>query len=86
MYLPNQFTERTIGSIFVKGKPGLVTDIILFPQESPEIRLGAINARFLRFTGHAPEVGMVLRFVNLSEEQLCAINQLIDQSPPASAA
>ena len=86
LYLPNQYTELSIVKLFASGKPGVITELKLQPENLPEVNLVEVSARFLRFTGNEPEVGMVLRFVNLSESQMDAINNLVELLPPVKAA
>ncbi|MFT4726896.1 MAG: hypothetical protein ACI9UN_001391 [Granulosicoccus sp.] len=84
-YISQQFTDHTVKQMFKAGKASLIKDIILYPGRVLEIVLGDIKARFLYFTDTQPLPGMVLRFSDLSEEQLNKLNLLTDELPKIGA-
>ncbi|OED34127.1 hypothetical protein AB833_32565 [Chromatiales bacterium (ex Bugula neritina AB1)] len=75
-YCKFQFTESTVEQVLLPDKASPINNLKLAPIGEPEIVVGAIHARFLRFIGSGEERGMVMRFVNLSEEQIDLMNLL----------
>lgn len=84
-YLSQQFTDETITQLFLPGETGLIKEFKLYPRGGSEISLGQVHARFLYFTDTQPLPGMVLRFANLSEQQLELLNKLTNELPKIGA-
>ena len=80
-YISQQFTEETVTQLFLPGETGLIKNFKLHPRGGSEISLGQVHARFLYFTDTQPLPGMVLRFANLSEQQLELLNKLTNELP-----
>lgn len=80
-YISQQFTDETVTQLFNPGEPGLIKNFKLHPRGAPEISLGQVHARFLYFTDTQPLPGMVLRFANLTEQQLELLNKLTHELP-----
>lgn len=80
-YTWTQYTDKSVSDIFQDGKPALLRNMNLFPDNRPMISLGDIKARFLRFNGDTTSQGLVLRFVHLSEGQLDKLNDLTGMLP-----
>jgi hypothetical protein len=84
LYIPNQFTVVSIKHLFKPAEASTIRNFNLYPESSTEISLGNVDARFLNFTNGKLHVGMVLRFVNLTEKQLDTLNSLVSQLPAVS--
>lgn len=77
-----QFTPLTINKVFNGDEAATLKNVVLYPPELPEVSLGHVDARFLHFTQGQKFIGLVLRFVGLSELQLDSLNTLCDKLPP----
>jgi len=82
LYMGQQFTPLTINKIFNGDEPATLKQFVLYPPDAPAVKLGEIDARFLHFTEGKKFIGMVIRFVGLSEIQLDRLNTLCDSLPP----
>jgi hypothetical protein len=82
LYMGQQFTPLTINKVFNGDEAATLKNVVLYPPEHPEVRLGHIEARFLHFTPGQKFIGMVIRFVGLSEPQLDSLNTLCDTLTP----
>lgn len=76
LYLPDQYNLANIGEVFPDRKPAMIKNFRLFAEDRSQTTLGDVQARFLHFREGTLLSGMVLRFSNLSEEQLDTLNQL----------
>jgi len=81
LYLGIQFTPENVAQAFPPDEYALIKKLTLFDDEGHEVVVGDINVRFLKFTDGSKVTGMVLRFVNTSEEQLDLLNSLVDIFP-----
>jgi len=81
LYLSDQFTEDSIPLMFNPGEPGIIKNFKLYPRNRPVINVGDIAARFLKFTNSTTYPGLVMRFGNLSEEQLIILDGLVNELP-----
>lgn len=81
LYMNSQFNEQSIGKIFKPGQSGNLSSFILVAKDNTQHELGTISARFLRFTNGNSARGMVLRFVNLTEEQIDLLNMMVGSQP-----
>jgi len=50
LYMGQQFTPLTINKVFNGDEAATLKNVVLYPPELPEVRLGQIDARFLQFT------------------------------------
>lgn len=81
LYMGQQFTPLSINKVFNGDEASTLKNVVLYPPELPEVRLGQLNARFLHFTQGQKFIGLVIRFVGLSEMQLDCLNTLCDTLP-----
>lgn len=80
--MAQQFTPLTINKVFNGDEPATLNKLVLYPPDSPEVRFGQVDARFLHFTQGQKFIGMVMRFVGLTETQLDKLNTLCDTLAP----
>jgi len=81
LYLGQQFTVASIKTIFPDDKPRLLKRLTLMPADGNPIVIGNIHARFLQFNDVKPLPGMVLRFVDVTEDQMQLLNDIQDILP-----
>jgi len=86
LYLPQQFTTISIKTLFTENEPQLIKGLTLLPEDGNPIVVGNIYARFLQFNDVKPSPGMILRFVNVSENQMELLNEIQDILPTFSGA
>ena len=84
LYLAQQLNEQSVASIFPPDKTSLIKQLTLYPDNGSAILLGDMNVRYLKMTDGLKYVGLVLRFVNISEEQLDILIGLPDYFPLVS--
>jgi len=85
LYLADQFTESSIVKVFPPDQSSIIKNIKLYPSEGSLIDLGHISVRYLNLSKRSKLVGVVLKFVNLSEEQMDTLNDLGEYFPIAGA-
>jgi len=81
LYLGQQFSDISIKTVFPDNKPRLIKRLTLNPTDGNPITIGNIHARFLHFNDVKPLPGMVLRFVDVSEDQMQLLNDIQDILP-----
>jgi len=80
--MAQQFTPLTINKVFNGDEPATLKKFVLYPPDAPEVRFGQVDARFLHFTQGKKFIGMVMRFVGLTEAQLDKLNTLCETLDP----
>ena len=83
LYLADQFTETSIVKVFPPGQSSVIKNIKLYPKDGPVVDLGDIAARYLKLCKRSKMVGVVVKFVNLSDSQIDILNDLGSKFPIA---
>ncbi|WP_438958828.1 hypothetical protein [Porticoccus sp.] len=81
LYLNEGVTEKVLEKIFPDGKNTVFKEIRLFSDLNEEVVIKNIKAAFLRLRRGKKRAGIVLRFIDISEEHLDELSSLINHLP-----
>jgi len=85
LYLADQFTETSILKVFPPDQSSIIKNIKLFSENVSPVELGNVSVRYLKMNKRTKMVGVILKFVNLSEKQIDILNSLGEKFPIAGS-
>lgn len=81
LYLNEGVSEKVLEKIFPDGKNTVFKEIRLFSGLNDVIIIKNIKAAFLRIRRGKKRAGIVVRFIDISEEHLDELSSLINRLP-----